>query len=167
MKFRLLSLTERELYGADVMVTVDSTDMVATAVTNVLTLNLVPYGGGDAVTQPYANTGTQTIPVGTQIEMMMTILDTPFAFSDASIVNCLLTVGDSGSANRYLTSAQTELAQTPITYSQGTGTKFTLTTADNFIAVYTGTAAHNLSTCTAGSQRFFFKTRDWTAMPSS
>lgn len=169
MKFRLLSLTERELYQADTLCILDATDLQGLAASNNTgSFKVAPYGGGDAVAQPYANVAAPpTFGAGVVLQLKAAILDTPFAFSDASITSVTLVVGDGGSSNRYLTSSQVELAQTPITYSLGTGTRNVLTAVDSLIALFTGTAAHDLNTCTAGSIRLFFKTEDLTQLPAS
>lgn len=168
MKYRILSATDKALYQADVLVTVDYTDLQALGAGNTGSFTMVPYGGGDAVVQPYADVASPpTIPLGIQAKMRAAILDTPFTFSDASIVSVTAIIGDGGSSNRYLTSAQIEAAETPITYTQGTGTEFIYVTADNIILALTGTAAHNLNTATAGSLRMFFALKDLNALPLS
>lgn len=83
------------------------------------------------------------------------VLDTPFAFSDASIVSCTLGIADSV-PNTWLTAEQVELAETPVlavvaaltvSYTSGTST---------VTATFTGTAAHNLNTATAGQVRILY-----------
>lgn len=157
------------MLGVNLLVILDNTDLAGLAASNNTgTFIIGPYGGGDGVTQPFTDVASPpTYPAGSILQLKYVSLDTPFAFSDASITSCTLVLGDGGSSNRYLTSAQVELAQTPITYSVGTGTRFVLTSADNLKALFTGTAAHDLNTCTAGSVRMYFKVEDPSAWPTS
>lgn len=167
MKFKLLSTTDRQIFQADYVVTVDYTDLIGLANGNTGSFKLAPYGGGDGVVQPFTDVASPpTFAAGTILGLKAVILDTPFVFSDASITANGVVVGDGGSSNRYLASIETIGTGSFVTYSIGTATKFMLTSADSLIAAFTGTAAHNLNTATAGSIRFFLRAEDTATFPT-
>lgn len=84
-------------------------------------------------------------------------------FSDGAIVNNPVTIGDAGSANRYLASFETATAAVAAPqYTSGTGTLYSLNTAGYIIAAFSGTAAHNINTATAGSITFYLRVDDMT-----
>jgi len=157
MKFRLLSKTDKEITGANFAVTVDYTDLAGLANGNTGSFNLAPYQG---TTQGGASDAATKLAIGTKIELIAAAVTTGFTFSDASIVNSPVVVGDSGSSNRYLASTET-IAGSQVAYIVG-GTKYALLAADNVIAAFTGTAAHNLNTATAGSVTFWLRLDDLT-----
>lgn len=112
---------------------------------------------------------TQTInlaPVVANQAVMLFFMRCPvlFAFSDAALISCAITVGDGGSANRYLTS--TELcaaAASPVTVKGGVALNpylNTYTAADNLAVAFTATAAHNVNTATAGLLELYFFIQD-------
>lgn len=168
MKYRILSKTDQELYQANILVTVDYTDLVALGAVTTGSIKLAPYGGGDGVTQPYSDVASPPqFAAGTLLTEKAMILDTPFVFSDGSLTSCTVTIGDGGSAARYQASTELNTAGSFVTYSIGTGTKFVLTAADSLIAAFAATSSKNLNTATAGSARFFFKAEDLTQFATS
>lgn len=169
MKYRILSNTEKELYGANVLAIVDNTDFVALANGNTGSFKIHPYTGGDGVTQPFVSVSSPpVVPIGTLVRLQSMKLITPFVFSDATILTSAVTVGDGGSANRYLASTETSTASgAAITYAPGTGTRFAYTATDTILAAFTGTAAKNLNTCTAGAIGFYLAVEDLTQLPIS
>lgn len=86
-----------------------------------------------------------------------------FVSSDGSLVSTAITVGDSGSANRFLTSMELNSVGTPIWLKGGVALNPYLqvyTAADNLIVAFTATAAKLLNTHTAGKVRFYFRVVD-------
>ena len=77
-------------------------------------------------------------------------------------------VGDAGSSNRYLASLETSTNGGAVAnyISIGTGTMYPFNAAGYVIAAFTGTAAKNLNTATAGSMTFYFKVEDLTQVPT-
>lgn len=174
MKYRILSKTEMELYGANVLAVIDNTDLAALGAGNTGSFYVAPYVGGIGTTglgvsQPYVATANNsvTLPAGNICRLVAMVLDTAFVFSDATLTAAGVTVGDGGSAARYLASTETNAAGSSVAYAAGTGTRFALTSADNIIAAFTGTSAKNLNTCTAGSMRLFLRIEDLSQLPSS
>lgn len=176
MLFRALSVDEKALFEANVMAVVQASDLVALTAGNTGTLNIgppnqsvlaFPTGG----TNPGIPTGT-TIQFGIGTRVKLTALRTisPFTFSDASIASCTLSVGDalqSGGANttRYCAATEVSAPSTFVPFSVGTGTTFVLLAADQLTASLTGTAAHNLNTCTGGSVALYLKVEDLNQLP--
>lgn len=101
-------------------------------------------------------TGAQTINLATVaanngLAVDAAFIKTAFTFSDATIASCAVTVGDSGSANRYITSY--EIFATPATMKGGVALNplyNVYAAADNLEVTFTPTGGKNLNTCTAG-----------------
>lgn len=107
---------------------------------NTQSLNLAPVG------------------IGTGAALVFALLKTPFTSSDGTLVSLAVTLGDTGSANRYLTSY--ELLATPAKVKGGVALNPGLNVfaaADNLIAAFTATAAKLLTTMTAGEIHFYIK----------
>lgn len=158
MKFRILSQTEQELYNADVMAIVDYTDVSALGASTTGTLNVCP--ATTAGLMPALGTsGTDTIPANFTAALVVALVDTAFVSSTAT--GLTMTVGDSGSNNRFLTSSQLQSGQTPIAGVTGSlaGNEYYYAAATAINAYFTSTTA-NLSTFTAGSMRLFFSVQD-------
>lgn len=108
-------------------------------------------------------TGAQVINCGALAANMgaacvYAFLKTPFQFSDGTLLSNAVTLGDSGSAARYLASMETANAAVPATVKGGANPNpqlFVLTAADNFQATFTPTASKNLNTATAGEIHFY------------
>ena len=170
MKFRLLSKTEQELFDADAVAIVDYTDVAAMGASTTGNVAVMPGTttsssgiGASGSSQPAVGTsGTDSIPAGFNIGLKFVIVDT--AFVSGSATGLALTVGDSGSNNRFLTTSQLQSGQTPITYALGTLGQYA-TTATEVVNAYLTSTAANLSTFTAGSMRLFFRIEDLTALP--
>ena len=161
MKLRIMSVTEKVQFGYNYAVTVDYTDLNTIASGNTGSFNLLPYQG---TTQGGSSDAGTTLVAGTRMKLIGMSNPTGFAFSDSGNA-CSITVGDSGSANRYL--ASTALISGGNTaYSIGTGTEFVLTTADNFIVAFTGQSGKQLNLATAGSVTFYLKADDMTQWPT-
>lgn len=161
MKFRLASSTEKQMYQFDAVAIVDYTDLAALGAGNTGSFKIGPYTGGDAVTQPYnATASPATYAAGVILSLVAAVVSVPFVFSDGTLIANGVTLGDSGSAARYMASIETNAAGSYVGGSVGTGTRFLLTVADNFIAAFTGTAAKNLNTATAGQILFYLKIED-------
>jgi hypothetical protein len=83
-------------------------------------------------------------------------LQAPFVFSDGSLVSSAITVGDAGSNNRFLTSTELNNAGSFVKLAT-LQAMFAYTAASTALNVYwTGTAAHNLNTATAGELHLFW-----------
>ena|SRR5579863_9310433 len=171
MKFLLLSADEKKLTGANVAAILDNTDLAGLANGNTGTINIAPPAGS-ALSTPRGSSNA-TLPsgynpqfaIGVRIKMLAMRLITPFVFSDAAIVSCAATVGDSGSAARYMASKEMASAGANVAYDPGTGTAYILLAADNVAVAFTGTAAHNLNTATAGQVAFYLDCVDITQLP--
>ena len=158
MKLRILSDTEKKLYGADIAVTTDSTDLVALATgTNTGTLTLAPYN-------TTVNGTTNKYPAETRLQLRHVRVNTEYVFSDSGNA-CAVTLGDTGSANRYLASFSV-ISGAGSVCSAGTGTPFSLTSADTLKLAFTGQAGKDLDTATAGSLTFFISTELMASLPS-
>jgi hypothetical protein len=149
MKYRILSKTEKDIYGANIAVTVDYTDLVALGAVASGVINLAPLSGN--------------LAAGYAVQLIGTALNTPFVGSD-SPTTCNVTVGDAGSANRYLTTTELLGSAAYVSYSAGTGTRFALTAAGPISATFTDTAK-SLANLTAGNVTFFLRLDDLTALP--
>ncbi len=120
-----------------------------------------------------AATNTQTLALLTQKANVMgmrvtnAVVVTPFVSSDASDISLAFTVGDSGSATRYMASLETNAnATTPTVAEQGAVGALTdatayYATADTAVNAYvTCTSGKLLSAFTAGYLIVFFKITD-------
>jgi hypothetical protein len=86
-------------------------------------------------------------------------LVTPFVSSDSTLKSTAITIGDSGSANRFLASMECNTANTPVYMQPGalanTSEPYLYTAAAAVTAAVTATAGKALSTHTAGLLRVF------------
>jgi hypothetical protein len=189
MLYRVCGEEEKIQYGANVVVVIQPADLVALANGNTGTLNIVPPNpsviaypeGGTNPTIPL--TPNAQLPIGSRVKLeAMVVLPAgtnaagiaggPFTFSDAGIVSMTISAGDalqSGGANttRYLAATEVSAPATYVPYSIGSGTQFVLLAADQLTLTLTGTAGHNLNTCTGGEVALYFRVDDLTALPQS
>ena len=150
MKYRILSKTEKELYGANFAVSVDYTDLNGLASAAAGTLNIAPYSG--------------QLAIGNKVKLSAMVLNTPFVVSDSG--NTLaITLGDGASANRYLASTETVGTGTHIDYSAGTGTNYALLAASYIILAIAAQSGKDVSLATAGKVTFYLSIDDLTALP--
>jgi hypothetical protein len=157
MNYRILSDTDKKRYGADVAVTVTYADLVALAPgTNTGTLNIGPFNATQA--------GTNKFPAGTKLKLEAVNVNTEFTFSDSGNA-CAVTLGDTGSANRYLASFSC-ISGAGNTWNIGTGTSFLLTSADNLKLAFTGQSGKDLGTATAGSLTFWLRADNFGGLPT-
>ena len=165
MKFRILSNTEKEVFGCDAMAVVDYTDVAALGAVTTGTLNVAPATTAGLM-PALGVTGTDTLPAGFVVSLLHMVVDT--AFVSGTATGLAIIVGDTGTTNRYLASSQLQAGQTPITGAVGTLTNqpYRYSAAGNVNITLTSTAA-NLNTFTAGSMRFFFQMDDQSQLPKS
>lgn len=163
MKFRILSKTEQELFDADVMATVDFTDVAALGAATTGNISVMP-GTTNGLQPALGTSGTDSVPAGFNVGLKFLIVDTAFVSSTAA--GLAVTIGDSGSNNRFMASSQLQSGQTPVTYLLGTLGQYATTATEVVNAYFTSTTA-NLSTFTAGSMRLFFRCEDLTTLPKS
>lgn len=87
-----------------------------------------------------------------------------FDFSDAALISCAITVGDGGSATRFLASMELAADGTTIYLKGGALTdptgKYVYTTTDTVDVFVTGTSAKLLSSATSGKVRLHFQIDD-------
>ena len=177
MLFRLLGEEEKFRYGADFCAVVQASDLAALNAGNTGTLNIGPpnqsvIGYPEGATNPGIPVGTTIqFGIGTRMKLEAMVTISPFTFSDAAIVGCTISAGDAlqtGGANttRYLAATEVSAPATFVPFSQGTGTMLTWLTADQVTVSLTGTAAHNLNTCTGGSVALYFRADDLTQLPT-
>lgn len=127
----------------------------AQAETGANTLVVVTYVDFSALS---SNTGTlalATVAAKQGARVAFAKLVTPFSGSDATLASIAGTIGDGGSATKYLTSTEltTNGGTTPVYLKGGVQVTNSLNvyTVDDTIDLFlTGTAAKVLSTCTAG-----------------
>ena len=160
MKYRILSKTDKEQFGADVMAIVDYTDVTPAGATTAGTaLSVAPATTSGAL--PAAGTsGTDTLPIGTAVSLVAMIVDT--AFTGGAISAMVVKVGDGNSTNRFL--ANTSCFTTTNAVGTIANQPFVYTTADTVDAIFTSTTA-NLNALTAGSLRLFFRLDDQSQLP--
>jgi len=163
MKYRILSKTEQELFGAEVMAILTYEDVAALGASTTGNLNVLPATTSGAM-PAIGTTGTDTVPAGTAIKFKYLVVDTAFVSSTAA--GLAMTVGDSGSATRHLASTQLQSGQTPVTGATGITNEYYVATAVATNAYFTSTTA-NLSTFTAGQMRLFFSVKDLSQLPRS
>ena len=151
MKTRRLSKTEKDIFGADFLVTINHEDVAG--FTDDTAAAVLP------------------VPQGVVVSLVAAIVDTPLGFSDADVLGCNLKIGDADDDDRYLESSSVFVDQTPITKVVGTiatnrfcfiadGTvdvTFTLTIADEETA--------GLDSCTSGQLRLYFSYEDLNQLP--
>lgn len=189
MLFRVLGEEEKIRYGANVMAIITPADLQALANGNTGTLNIAPpnqsvIGYPPGATNPGIPVGTTIqFGIGTRVKleaMVVLPLGTmvagvagggPFTFSDAAIASMTISAGDalqSGGANttRYLAATEVSAPASYVPYSQGSGTQFTFLAADQVTLTLTGTAAHNLNTCTGGAVALYLRADDLTQLPT-
>lgn len=144
MKFRILSKTDKELYGANIAVTVDYTDLNALGAVATGNVSIAPLSG--------------TVAVGNKVQFIGMTLTTPFVGSD-SPTTCAVTVGDAGSANRYLTSTELLGSASYVSYAAGVAAGYCPTTAGAVLAGFTNTGK-SMANITAGSVTFYLRLDD-------
>lgn len=86
-----------------------------------------------------------------------------FVSSDGTLISTAFTVGDTGSATRFLSSTETNNAGTPVWLKGGVALNPILnvyTANDTLQVFFTATAAKLLSTHTAGRLRIYYKVVD-------
>ena len=163
MKYRILTQTEKELFGADAMAILDYTDVAALGAN--LTGNLAVCPATTAGAMPTVGTsGTDALLATHAFKMEYLIVDTAFVSSTAA--GLAFTVGDSGSATRFLASTQVQSGQTPVTGAVGITNKY-FPGATNVVNAYFTATTANLSTFTAGSMRLFFHIDDLAQLPKT
>ena len=163
MKYRILSQTEQQLFGAEVMCTFDNTDVAALGASTTGNIAVVPGTTNGA--QPAVGTsGTDTLPAGYAIKFKYLVVDT--AFVSGTAAGLAITIGDSGSATRHLASTQLQSGQSPVTGAVGITNEYYIATAIATNVYFTSTTA-NLSTFTAGQARAFFSLKDLSQLPKS
>lgn len=117
------------------------------------------------LTEATANTA-QTIPLfavrpGSIVRRVDCKLIRPFKdASDAAFNSNTVTVGDGGSANRFLASQQLNKNGTEIDYPVGTGTVYQYTAADTVDAVIGSMSAKSLSDIDTGELHLYFNVID-------
>lgn len=112
-----------------------------------------------------ASGNTQNITLGPTVAkqgwiLLFARLVTPFVSSDGTLVSTAITVGDGGSATRYLASMELNAAGSFVNVKAGalaqpTGIFF-YTSGDSLIVAFTATVAKALNTHTAGKVLLFF-----------
>ncbi len=163
MKYRLLTITEKEIYGSDAMAVVDFNDVAALGASTTGNLSVLP--ATTAGLMPAAGTsGTDTIPAGYAIKFKALLVDTAFVSSTAA--GLAATIGDSGSATRHMASSQLQSGQTPVAAVVGITNEYYIATAIATNVYFTSTTA-NLSTFTAGLMRIFFSLKDLNQLPAA
>ena len=163
MKYRLLTTTEQEIYKAEAMAILDFNDIAALGASTTGNLNVCPATTNGAL--PAAGTsGTDTVPANFAFAFKYLIVDTAFVSSTAA--GLAMTIGDAGSATRFLASTQLQSGQTPVAGAVGITNEYYIATAQVNNAYFTSTTA-NLSTFTAGQIRLFFSIKDLSQLPRS
>lgn len=114
--------------------------------------HVVSISFADLAALPAGNTGSFNIAsliAGDVFGNVSVYLATPFVFSDGTLISAAITVGDTGSATTDLASTETAAAGTFITAKAGTSW-IAQTGVLAKTVFFTGTAAKNLNTATAG-----------------
>lgn len=113
-----------------------------------------------------AAAATQTLsPINVQnkigFELVGVELIRPFVSSDGTLISTAITMGDGGSANRFLTSMELNAAGAYVSLKGGalnlSAVPYLYTVDDTVDIFVTGTAAKLLSSHTDGLARFYFK----------
>jgi hypothetical protein len=163
MKFRLLSLTEKETFGADAMAILDYTDVAALgAATDGAPLSIYP-ATTSGLMPAVGTSGTDTFAAGTSFKLVGMRLVTAFDCSGTG--NLTLSVGYGGAETAFLAATQVALDQTEILYSAGTGTQTAFTTTDTVDAFFDSSGV-NLSTYTSGEVVLYFRADDLNRLPT-
>jgi hypothetical protein len=162
MKYRLLGATEKEFYGVDGMAILDYTDVAALGAATTGNLSVAP-ATTTGLMPAAGTTGTDTLPAGFAVRFRYLVVDAAFVSSTAA--GLAMTLGDAGSATRFLASTQLQSGQTPVTGAVGITNEYYIATAESLNAYFTSTTA-NLSTFTAGSMRIFFSLKDLSQLPT-
>lgn len=169
MKFRLLTTTDQEIYGASAMATVDYTDVAAMGAS--LTGNVAVAPGTTNGLQPAVGTsGTDAFPApatgnpGPAIQFKFAVVDTPFVSSTATSLT--VSVGDTGSATRFLAASQIQSTASPIVGAVSATNPYYAGAAEVVNAYFTSITG-NLNTFTAGSMRLFFNITDLGQLPKA
>lgn len=120
-----------------------------------------------------SGTNTQSFNLAPTIAkqgLVLTHIELPIAFvsSDGTLISTSITIGDGGSANRFLTATELNAAGASIFLKGGalagaSAVPFVYTAGDNLIVAFTATAAKVLTTHTAGKVLVYF--RLWNAQP--
>ena len=164
MKYRILSDTEKRVFNADVVATLDYTDVAGLgANTTGAALSVVPATTSGAI--PAAGTsGTDTVPIGTMVSLVAVVLETNFV--SATAAGLTVKVGDGGDDDRYKTAVQLQSGQTPISHIVGTiaTNSYAYLAADTVDAIFVSTTA-NLNTFTAGKVHLYFAVADLNQLP--
>lgn len=122
-----------------------------TGFTDLIVLTYADLTEGDA---------SQVIPIlsvdpGDLITNLATKLVTPFDSADADIVSVAVTIGDGGSANRFLASQELCLDGTEIDFKAGVSDGYAYTAADTIDATVACTAGQLLTDVTSGELHIF------------
>lgn len=163
MKYRILSQTEKEQFGADAMAIVDFNDVVGLGAATTGNLSVCP-ATTNGVMPAVGTSGTDTIPAGFAQKFKYLVVDTPFVSPAAA--GLAMTIGDANSATRYLASTQLQTGQSPVTGAVGITNTFYVATAIKTSAFFTSTT-DNLNAYTAGSMRLFFELNDTGQLPKT
>lgn len=127
----------------------------------------------DFVAADTGNTKTFNLaPVVAKQGLQLTHVELPevFVSSDGTLISTAITIGDSGSANRFLTTTELNLAGTEV-FLKGTAlagasaVPFVYTAGDNLQVAFTATAAKALNTHTAGKVLVYFRLWDVRPQP--
>lgn len=121
------------------------------------------------LTQATANTAQAitgiTLRPGDVVGKLDVKLVTPFANSGDNAHNTTtLTVGDSGSANRFLTSTELNANGTPVRFATGTGTRKAFNAADTLLFTFGSQSGKNLAALTQGEVHVYlhiYNLNDW------
>ncbi len=120
----------------------------------------------DFIAQTTANTAQlAAVPGGilakTSVKLVSAELVVPFEdTADAAFNSNILTIGDTGSATRHLTTMQLNKNGTPAYLSHGTGTQQVYTAADTLGFTLASMASKSLSSLKKGVLRAYFKLYD-------
>lgn len=104
-----------------------------------------------------------TVPITQGLELDHVELITPFADSaDAANNSTAITIGDAGSAARYLASTELNLNGAYVPLAYGSGTKYVPPSSVNaaIVAVVTPPGGKQFNTLTQGELHMYFKLRD-------
>lgn len=149
MTLHPLTQEERATFGATHRAIITYADLVSTGgANNTATIALF--------TTPNNSDGTYT--ANKEINLVNSLLVTPFTGTDGTLISTAVTVGDSGSNTRYLASQELNQAGSTV-YAKGGALASNVpnvpatSTATN--AYFTATAGKALNTLTAGEIHFF------------
>lgn len=151
------------MYGADVMAIVDYNDVAALGAATTGNLSIAP-ATTNGLMPAVGTSGTDTIPANFRVKFEALVVDA--AFVSGSATGLAATIGDSGSATRFMASSQLQSGQTPVGGVVGITNAYYISTAQTINVYFTSTTA-NLSTFTAGSMRIFFRLDDLSKLPTS